>query len=58
MVIIANYIGVNENAGQVIVLILNSIMYSIPLGFASGACALVGRNIGKGNIAKAKMYAR
>jgi len=28
------------------------------MGFASGSCALVGKNIGKGNVAKAKTYAR
>ena len=33
-------------------------MYAIPMGFAGGACALVGRNIGKGRILKAKVYAR
>lgn len=58
MVILANFIGVNENAGQVIILNLLSIMFSIPLGFNSGACALVGRNIGKGNIKKAEIYAK
>lgn len=35
-----------------------SVLYSIPMGFASGACALVGRNIGKGKVEKAKAYAK
>lgn len=58
MVIFGNFMGPNESAGQVIILNIISILYSIPLGFASGTCALVGRNIGKGNVAKARMYAR
>lgn len=32
-------------------------MYSIPLGIGSVACTLVGRNIGKGKIKNAKLYA-
>jgi Na+-driven multidrug efflux pump len=54
--IISNYLGVSENAGQTIMNNIISILYSIPLGFSVGASALVGRNIGKGNILKAKLY--
>jgi Na+-driven multidrug efflux pump len=31
-------------------------LFAIPLGFSVGASALVGRSIGRGNIAKAKVY--
>mmetsp|Transcript_38285 Transcript_38285/g.36640 ORF Transcript_38285/g.36640 Transcript_38285/m.36640 type:complete len:182 (+) Transcript_38285:144-689(+) len=43
LALIAHYLGIYENAGQVIMLNIISILYSIPLGFASGSCALVGR---------------
>jgi len=58
LTLIAHYLGVVENAGQVILLNVLSILYSIPMGFASGSCALVGRNIGKGKVSNAKMYAK
>jgi len=58
LTLVAHFLGVDENAGQVILLNVLSILYSIPMGFASGSCALVGRNIGKGKVAKAKMYAK
>lgn len=32
--------------------------YSIPLSLAAVACILVGRNIGKGRVEKAKLYAK
>lgn len=56
MTFIAHFLGDDDNAGQVILLNIISLLYSIPLGFSSGACALVGRNVGKGKIANAKMY--
>jgi MATE family multidrug resistance protein len=55
---ISHFLGVNENAGQVILLNVLSLLYSIPLGFSSGACALIGKNIGKGKVATAKIYAK
>lgn len=58
LTLIAHYLGVNENAGQVILLNVLALLYSIPMGFASGSCALVGKNIGKGKVENAKMYAK
>jgi MATE family multidrug resistance protein len=53
---ISHYLGINENAAQVILYNLVGLLYAIPLGFNSAACTLVGRNIGRWNVAKAKLY--
>ena len=37
---------------------LMTTLYSIPLGIGGVACTLVGRNIGKGNVDNAKVYAQ
>lgn len=58
MTLIAHFLGVNENAGQVILLNVLALLYSIPLGFSSGSCALIGKSIGRGKVATAKMYAK
>ena len=58
LTLISSYLGVYENAGQVIMLNVISILYSIPLGFASACCALVGNQMGKGRHEKAKVYAK
>lgn len=58
LTLIAHFLGPDENAGQVILLNVLSILYSIPMGFASASCALVGKNIGKGKVAKAKIYGK
>jgi len=58
LTLIAHYLGVTENAGQVILLNVLCLLYAIPMGFSSGSCALVGNNIGKGKVENAKMYAK
>lgn len=56
MVIISGYIGVNEQAATVIVMNLVGLLYAFGSGFDGAACALIGQQIGKGNLLKAKQY--
>lgn len=58
LTLISNYLGVTENAGQVIMINLMTTLYCIPLAIGGVACTLVGRNIGKGDINNAILYAK
>lgn len=58
LTLISNYLGVLENAGQVIMINVMTTLYCIPLGIGGVACTLVGRSIGKGKVDSAKRYAQ
>lgn len=57
LTLISNYLGVLENAGQVIMINVMTTLYCIPLGIGGVACTLVGRCIGRSKVVSAKRYA-
>lgn len=56
MTLVAGYIGIKEQASQVILISMYSVIYCTGYGFASPGCTMLGQNIGKCNIPKAKEY--
>lgn len=56
MTLVAGYIGMKEQASQVILISLYSITYSTGYGFQQPGCTMIGQNIGRCNIQKAREY--
>jgi len=55
-IIMAGLIGVNELAAMTIYCQYIIVLATIPMGLMMTQCTLVGNQIGKGNVAKAKLY--
>ena len=58
MAIMAGYIGVSEQAAQVIEMNVGPILFMIAVGLRQGASKCVGNAIGEENVSKAKEYMR
>jgi multidrug resistance protein, MATE family len=56
MVLISGYLGVNEQAATIVVMNVVVLAYMFAVGFETAACALIGQQIGKGDVEKAKLY--
>jgi MATE family multidrug resistance protein len=56
MTLITGYIGVTEQAAQIILLNIVGTTFMIALGLQAAASATVGQQIGNGNVPKAKEY--
>lgn len=52
--LLSGYLGVKEQAAQIILWNTMSIMWQIPFGFQIASCAFVGQQIGAGELQKAK----
>ena len=56
--IMVGYIGVDEQAANVVIFQIVAFLFMIALGFSQASCALIGQQIGNFNIPKAKEYFR
>jgi Na+-driven multidrug efflux pump len=56
MVIMSGYIGVNEQAAQIILLNIVGLMFFLALGLQQAASSNIGHEIGRKNIEKAKLF--
>ena len=56
LLFLASYLGVVSNAAQVILFNIACATYAVGLGFGQAVCTLVGNNIGRGQVLKAKAY--
>lgn len=57
IVIFAGILGVKELAAQIAIMMINGIVFMVPLGLQYSASGLVGNALGKGNPAQAKRLA-
>lgn len=56
MTLIAGWIGVTEQASQVVLISLTTFSYATGQGLSSPGCTMIGLNIGRSNVTKAKEY--
>ena len=56
--VLAGLISVEDQAANTILLMVISIMFMVPMGVQSAACAIVGEQIGANNVSLAKGYLR
>lgn len=56
LMLLSTYLGVVSNASMVILYNIGSAVYAVGLGFGQAVCTLVGNNVGRGRILKAKGY--
>ena len=56
MSIMAGWIGVNEQASQLVVFNMSCFLYMLPMGLSSATATIIGQEIGKVDIPKAKEY--
>lgn len=57
ILIMSSQLGFIENGTQTILFNLSSAVYAVAIGFGNSSCYFVGKNIGKGRVDKAKLYA-
>ena len=58
MILISGYIGVVQQASCIIIMNIVAFAYMVAMGLEQAACTLVGMQIGKGDIIKAKQFYR
>ena len=56
--VLAGLISVEDQAANTILLMVISIMFMVPMGVQSAACAIIGEQIGANNVSLAKGYLR
>ena len=56
MGVLSGLISVNDQAANTILLMLIAIMFMVPMGIQSAACAIIGEQIGANNVPLAKDY--
>lgn len=56
LILLSGFWTVNEQASQIILVTITSICYMCGLGLDQTACAIVGFQIGSGDVKKAKKY--
>ena len=54
MILMTGYLSVDDQAANIILQSLTSILFQIPFGFQMSACALVGKDVGENEPIKAK----
>lgn len=58
LTMLSGYLGVTEQACQIILWNIMSLLWQIPFGFQMAICALVGNEIGAQNVDRAKYVAK
>ena len=56
MILMSGYLGVVDQASQIIIMHIVALAYMVSIGFESSSCALVGQEIGRGDVKNAKLY--
>ena len=56
MILISGYLGVVEQASCILIMNIVALCYMVAIGFEQASCTLVGMQIGKGDIHKAKQF--
>ena len=56
MTLMSGYLGVTEQASQIVLMNLIAFLFMAACGFQTAAGALIGQQIGKNDVAKAKQY--
>jgi len=58
LILLAGYIGVVEQAAQILLFNMIALMFMVALGMQEATCALVGNSVGENNIPQAKRFFR
>ena len=56
MVLISGYLGVVEQASCILIMQICALSYQVAIGLEQASCTLIGRQIGKGDVPKAKQF--
>ena len=56
MVLISGYLGVVEQASCILIMQICALSYQVAIGLEQASCTLIGRQIGKGDVQKAKLF--